>query len=285
MHGLRRCRDPVRAIRRRVHALRSGHGRLTPKPWASGKPLFVQISDTHIGFNKEANPDVNGTLTSDHRPRERHARSNLRSSFTPATSPICRSRPNSTWRSRCCRACGPPRCTPCRASTTLPMPAPRNTSIASARPSDNKGYYSFDHAGVHFIGLINVLAVQAGRPRHARAPSSSPGLPPISRGAPPARPSWSSPTCRCGRSTSRGAGERATPTGLMSQLRRFGSVTVLERSHSSDRAESRRQHHLPHGALDRLSAAGGRRGSRARAAEGARGSVVENARGHQRVGR
>jgi hypothetical protein len=28
-----------------------------------GKPLFVQISDTHIGFNKEANPDVNGTLT------------------------------------------------------------------------------------------------------------------------------------------------------------------------------------------------------------------------------
>src|ERR1700684_2721946 len=28
-----------------------------------GKPLFVQISDTHIGFNKEANPDVAGTLT------------------------------------------------------------------------------------------------------------------------------------------------------------------------------------------------------------------------------
>jgi len=27
-----------------------------------GKPLFVQISDTHIGFNKEANPDVTATL-------------------------------------------------------------------------------------------------------------------------------------------------------------------------------------------------------------------------------
>src|ERR1700750_1904453 len=25
-------------------------------------PLFLQISDTHIGFNKEANPDVVGTL-------------------------------------------------------------------------------------------------------------------------------------------------------------------------------------------------------------------------------
>src|ERR1700692_4719379 len=28
-----------------------------------GKPLFVQISHTHIGFNKDANPDVNATLT------------------------------------------------------------------------------------------------------------------------------------------------------------------------------------------------------------------------------
>ncbi len=28
-----------------------------------GRPLFVQISDTHIGFSKDANPDVNGTLT------------------------------------------------------------------------------------------------------------------------------------------------------------------------------------------------------------------------------
>ena len=28
----------------------------------TGTPLFVQISDTHIGFNKDANPDVVGTL-------------------------------------------------------------------------------------------------------------------------------------------------------------------------------------------------------------------------------
>ena len=30
--------------------------------WRIGTPLFVQISDTHIGFNKDANPDVAGTL-------------------------------------------------------------------------------------------------------------------------------------------------------------------------------------------------------------------------------
>ena len=29
----------------------------------AGAFSFVQISDTHIGFNKEANPDVSGTLT------------------------------------------------------------------------------------------------------------------------------------------------------------------------------------------------------------------------------
>src|SRR6185503_20939037 len=28
----------------------------------TGTPLFLQISDSHIGFNKEANPDVAGTL-------------------------------------------------------------------------------------------------------------------------------------------------------------------------------------------------------------------------------
>ena len=30
------------------------------------------------------------------------------------------------------------------------------------KASDNKGYYSFDHAGVHFIALINVLQFKPG---------------------------------------------------------------------------------------------------------------------------
>jgi 3',5'-cyclic AMP phosphodiesterase CpdA len=30
------------------------------------------------------------------------------------------------------------------------------------KASDNNGYYSFDHAGVHFIGLINVLQFKPG---------------------------------------------------------------------------------------------------------------------------
>ena len=52
-------------VGRRFHAHRSGDGGHAIRQGAArlGKPLFVQISDTHIGFNKEANPDVNGTLT------------------------------------------------------------------------------------------------------------------------------------------------------------------------------------------------------------------------------
>src|SRR3984957_19649057 len=41
-------------------AMAADYGKGGTKP---GKPLFVQISDTHIGFNKETNPDVNVTLT------------------------------------------------------------------------------------------------------------------------------------------------------------------------------------------------------------------------------
>ena len=33
------------------------------------------------------------------------------------------------------------------------------------KASDNKGYYSFDHAGVHFIALDQRAAVQARRAR------------------------------------------------------------------------------------------------------------------------
>ena len=37
-----------------------------------------------------------------------------------------------------------------------------NISTASVKASNNKGYYSFDHAGVHFIALVNVLHFKPG---------------------------------------------------------------------------------------------------------------------------
>ena len=63
MPGLRRRGHAVRPCRRRSGAARSGARRRRAVGLDRRRlPLFLQISDTHIGFNKEANPDVAGTL-------------------------------------------------------------------------------------------------------------------------------------------------------------------------------------------------------------------------------
>jgi 3',5'-cyclic AMP phosphodiesterase CpdA len=94
------------------------------------------------------------------------------------------------------------------------------------KASDNKGYYSFDHAGVHFVGLINVLQFKPGGLGNLGAEQLA----------------WVAADLK-GRSASTpivifahmplwtvyepwgwGTGDADQ---LMSQLRRFGSVTVL----------------------------------------------------------
>jgi calcineurin-like phosphoesterase family protein len=121
-----------------------------------GKPLFVQISDTHIGFHKDANPDVAATLaatvelvngmdaqpalilhTGDvthlSKPEEFDAAQGLFSRFRTAEMHVVPGEHDV---------------------------ADANVSEFFARfgkPSANKGYYTFDHAGVHFMALVNVL--------------------------------------------------------------------------------------------------------------------------------
>jgi 3',5'-cyclic AMP phosphodiesterase CpdA len=128
---------------------------------ALGKPLFVQISDTHIGFNKEANPDVAGTLTqtidivngmSDAPALIIHT-GDITHLSKPAEFDLA-----SQLMSRL------------RTSEIHTVPGEHDTADATVteyfsrfgKASDNRGYYSFDHAGVHFIGLINVLQFKAG---------------------------------------------------------------------------------------------------------------------------
>jgi len=94
------------------------------------------------------------------------------------------------------------------------------------KASGNKGYYSFDHAGVHFVALINVLQFKPG------------GLGTLG----PEQLAWLADDLK-GRSASTpivvfahmplwtiyepwGWGTADAPQ-LMQQLRRFGSVTVL----------------------------------------------------------
>jgi len=138
-------------------------GILTPMALSSkafaqgaGTPLFLQISDTHIGFNKEANPDVAGTL------KETIALANamkMRPALTIHTGDI-------THLSRAAEfdtalqlmsdlKAGELHTVPGEHDVTDGMGAEYFARFGKA--SDNRGYYSFDHQGVHFVGLVNVM--------------------------------------------------------------------------------------------------------------------------------
>src|SRR5271168_2987072 len=126
-----------------------------------GKPLFVQISDTHIGFNKEANPDVAGTLkqTIDivngmyDRPALILHTGDITHLSKPAEFDLAQQLLGRL-----------------RTTELHTVPGEHDTADATVseyfsrfgKASNNKGYYSFDHAGVHFIALINVLEFKAG---------------------------------------------------------------------------------------------------------------------------
>jgi 3',5'-cyclic AMP phosphodiesterase CpdA len=126
-----------------------------------GKPLFVQISDTHIGFNKEANPDVNGTLNrtidmvngiADQPALIIHT-GDITHLSKPAEFDLADqlfSRLRTTEMHT----------VPGEHDTTDPTVTEYFNRFGKA--SNNKGYYSFDHSGVHFIGLINVLQFKPG---------------------------------------------------------------------------------------------------------------------------
>jgi len=126
-----------------------------------GRPLFVQISDTHIGFNKEANPDVAGTLTQTiefvnampEQPALIIHTGDITHLSKPAEFDLAQqmlSRLRTTELHT----------TPGEHDTT--DPAVSEYFNRFGRASNNKGYYSFDHAGVHFISLVNVLQFKPG---------------------------------------------------------------------------------------------------------------------------
>src|SRR6202165_5348596 len=126
-----------------------------------GKPLFVQISDTHIGFNKDANPDVNGTLTQTidivNGMSEQPALIIHTGDITHLSKPAAFDLAQQMF-SRL------------RTAELHTVPGEHDTTDATVteyfnrfgKASDNKGYYSFDHAGVHFVALINVLQFKPG---------------------------------------------------------------------------------------------------------------------------
>ena len=126
-----------------------------------GKPLFVQISDSHIGFNKEANSDVAGTLTQTidivNGMYEQPALIIHTGDITHLSKPAEFDLAQQLFGRL-------------RTTEMHTVPGEHDTTDATVteyfnrfgKASNNKGYYSFDHAGVHFIGLINVLQFKPG---------------------------------------------------------------------------------------------------------------------------
>jgi 3',5'-cyclic AMP phosphodiesterase CpdA len=190
-----------------------------------GKPLFVQISDTHIGFNKDANPDVGASLSQAialvNAMPEQPALIIHTGDITHLSKPAEFDTAQQMF-------------SQLRTAEMHTVPGEHDTTDATVteyfnrfgKASGNKGYYSFDHAGVHFIGLINVLQFKPG------------GLGTLGAD----QLAWVAADLK-GRSASTpivvfahmplwsiyepwgwGTGDADQ---LMSQLRRFGSVTVL----------------------------------------------------------
>src|ERR1051325_7747822 len=121
-----------------------------------GVPLFLQISDTHIGVNKEANPDVIGTLNSTidavnalpHQPAFVLHTGDVThlskaSEFDTASQLLSHLK------------AGELHVVP--GEDDVPEGPGAEFFARSGKPSGNKGYYSFDAQGVHFVALVNVM--------------------------------------------------------------------------------------------------------------------------------
>jgi 3',5'-cyclic AMP phosphodiesterase CpdA len=190
-----------------------------------GTPLFVQISDTHIGFAKDANPDVNATLT---RAIELVNGMEQQPALIIHTGDITHLSKAEEF------DLAQQLFSKLRATELHTTPGEHDTADPTVteyfsrfgKASQNRGYYSFDHAGVHFVSLINVLQFKAGGlgtlgaeqlawvTADLKARSSSTPIVVFAH-----MPLWT-----IYEPWGWGTGDASQ---LLEQLRRFGSVTVL----------------------------------------------------------
>ena len=123
--------------------------------------FFAQISDSHIGFNKEANKDVTATLT------EAVAKINAlpqrpalvlhTGDITQLAKPDEFDTANEVLKDL-------------RTDRVFYVPGEHDVATDNGvaylqrygKGTKGGGWYSFDHSGVHFVGLVNVLNLKAG---------------------------------------------------------------------------------------------------------------------------
>ena len=131
----------------------------------AGELFFVQISDSHIGFNKAANADVTETM------RKAIAKINAlptQPAFLLHTGDISQLSKPSEFDT------ADQVLKESRTKDVFFVPGEHDVATdngvsylerygkGAQRIAGSGGWYSFDHSGVHFIGLVNVLNLKAG---------------------------------------------------------------------------------------------------------------------------
>ena len=126
-----------------------------------GELSFVQISDSHIGFNKPANPDVVGTLQA--------AIAKINALPTPPafvlhTGDLSQLSKDTEFDTVDQALKG------IKTERIFYVPGEHDVINDNgqmyrdrfAKGTQGDGWYSFDHSGTHFVGLVNVLNLKAG---------------------------------------------------------------------------------------------------------------------------
>jgi Icc protein len=122
---------------------------------------FIQISDSHIGFNKEANPDVTATLQI---AIDRINNAPAAPDFLLHTGDISQLSKASEFDTAQQVLKG------AKAGRIFYVPGEHDVLTDDGKQylerfghdTKGKGWYSFYHKGAHFIGLVNVLDLKAG---------------------------------------------------------------------------------------------------------------------------
>jgi Icc protein len=134
--------------------------RLSPDA-VKGELFFAQISDSHIGFSKEANPDVTATLQL---AVERVNALPQRPAFVLHTGDISQLSKPSEFDTANQVIKG------IKTERVFYVPGEHDVLTDNGqgylerygKGATGGGWYSFDHGGAHFIGLVNVLNLKAG---------------------------------------------------------------------------------------------------------------------------
>jgi 3',5'-cyclic AMP phosphodiesterase CpdA len=129
----------------------TGHG--------TGDLTFVQISDSHIGFNKPANPDVTGTLQV---AIDRINALNAQPEFILHTGDLTHSARPAEFDILAQSLQGS------KQKQIFYVPGEHDISVDDGKAylerfgkgTQGKGWYSFDQKGVHFIGLVNSAVLE-----------------------------------------------------------------------------------------------------------------------------